>query len=612
MANSEYLKTGKGNFAAAVAWPADAGYLGTAITYEAENLPFPITAGMAAMVDDEIMRIDAVVGSTLTVKRGCADTIPAPHTHGTVMWIFDVSSAGQDGVEHSASEVIGVKVAPYTSGGGMVDIATVAPQAVDFDWRFIRPYLPGNLIINTNKWFQPPGMDDTTPMLYFTWNHRDRVLQADQLVGHEDPPIGPEPGTVYNLRFYNNSGGMIREELGIVGNSFTYPRAHAMYDYGRPTANVTGQFTLHASRDGHDSYQYYFGTFVLVPGGALEVEYLPFAKVIMEAPYIVNLLNFKVQPDEHYAVGMAARPGDRSVHLHDLWSNQIVTSQYTKQVNKQSFTPWITTDFRLPELETEITVRTSSLYDGVRVDGLPVGVGQLALIGSELVEILYATNKKFIVRRGCCDTIPQVHIAGSRLWLFGARATHDPHQRAEGLDVAYLFVPDTYGDERNPNNINMEPDLQMLLFKNRARRPYPPGRVVVNGRPWFEEASATSGVPTLFTWARRNRLTLGTMVVGHDHADYGLENGQVTRIRFFYYHPPVNGSDNTVLREANMAGNSYSYAYEDAVADGLVAGQALGICGTVVIHARLYSVRDGIESWQSYYTPIRVPSYPCV
>ena len=124
----------------------------------------------------------------------------------------------------------------------------------------------------------------------------------------------------------------------------------------------------------------------------------------------------------------------------------------------------------------------------------------------------------------------------------------------------------------------------------------------------------TSGAAVSFTWARRNRITQGSSLVGHVEPDVVPEANQTTRLRFYYETPPAVAGDpptENVLRQVDVTGNTYSYSYALAQADGNTAGTALSICGTVVIYCRVMAARDGVESYESYVVPIRVPSYPC-
>jgi hypothetical protein len=593
MANSDYVKTGGGAFANALVLDAALDHLSVDIPFTRFRFAQPLTVGMVALVDDEIMSIAAIGTTSITVKRGCADTVPAPHVVNSLVWIFD--SVGGDMKEWSAGETIGVKFSPYT-GSGSVPMESVAPEAVTFNWRFTRPYPPAKLMVNGLRWFDHPTIDDTTPMLNLSWVHRDRVLQADQLIGHDDASVGPEPGVTYTLRIYDPiSDTVVREEVGINGDSFTYQRAQATHDQRNPTEVLTPYYTLTSVRDGIESFQEYRGDFSLVPTFTLDSNYLAFEHRMFESFYVANAIK-GLTFDANYSIGVAARPADRMSDSFDLIAN----GAYAQTSN---YTPWLTLDVKLVELETIMNLRSSSLYDGVALP--PTLVGKLALIDDEIVKVVRIIGDKQIeVLRGCCDTIPAQHIAGSRAWFFDGAHAFDGLARNVGTSVDYKTRPGVYGPAIPLNDLPTD----TVTFTGRASLPYAPGRIVVNGRPWFEEVQATLGTAVAFSWARRNRVSQAAQIVSHVDADIAPEVGQVSRLRFYYVLP---GPAQVLLRQIDVAGTSYSYSYANAQTDGDAAGRATGVCGTVVIYCEISAVRDGLKSFQSYVVPLRVPSYPC-
>lgn len=327
--------------------------------------------------------------------------------------------------------------------------------------------------------------------------------------------------------------------------------------------------------------------------------YQAFSGVAIEAPYVMNL-RAGVPENSNRAIGWAARPSDRMSDVFKLVAGDIDGDA------TDGYTPWVMSDFRLPELETTLNIRTSSLFDGLVVTSALVGM--LAQIDDEIVEVLDITVSQIKLRRGCCDTIPQVHVAGSRLWFFEPRHARDPVEH--GGTVVYKLRPVVYGPAVDADTLPSMP----VTFNRRAERPYAPGRMMVNMRPWFEEAQAVSGEPTVFAWARRNRVTQGAASGGHTLPDTKPEEWQVTRLTFFFETPSVTpgaAADRNVLREIEVQGTAYSYPYEYAQADGNTAGTTTGVCGTVVIYCRVCAVRDDLESTSGYIAPIRVPSYPC-
>jgi hypothetical protein len=607
MSNIEYTQGGKGTFAGIISLKFDLDRETTTINYTDFNFPYPdyVKPGMAVMLNDEILRIETVSFLVMTVKRGCADTVPALHAAKSRLWIFDATTTGNDRKERAAGETIGVKVSPYTIGGGGVPSASVAPVAVTFNWRFFRPYPPGHLLVNGQRWHVEATIGDASPALTITWVHRDRVVQADQLIGHDDASVGPEAGTTYTMRVYSaeDPGVVVRTEVGLVGTGFTYQRSQALFDQDYPALPATTYFTFTSERDGFDAWQGYLCPFTVHPTEAIASNYLAFDQRAMESPYTLNARMAAPAVDGNYVLAMAARPADRMVDTYDMFSNTSPAD------SGDSFTPWVTSDFRLPELETILNIRTSSFFDGVSL--AEVAPGQLCVLDDELVEVDRVEQKQIVLRRGCCDTVPAVHLPGARLWFIDAARSFDPTNRALGSNVQVKLRPFVYGP---PVDLAVLPANDVLLVA-RSERPYAPGRIVVNGRPWFEEAVSISGGNVMFSWARRNRITIGGAVVDHSEADMPPEEGQDIVLRFYYETPseaPGSPPAFHLLRDVHVTGTSYAYPYDLALIDGPIAGAALGVCGTVVIQCRIFATRDSLESYQSYVASVRVPSFSCV
>lgn len=623
MSNADYENRTSASFATYVKNDVRLAPLDTVVDYTDFNFDTtdPIQPGDGALVDDEIMMVDVVGIRTFTVKRGCADTVPAEHLPGSIVWILS-NSTGTDQVERSAGETVTVKVAPFTVGGGQIPIANVAPDRVDFNWRFFRPYPPAFVFVNAARWYEPVVIDDFTGSANLSWVHRDRIVQADRLLGHNDPSIGPEAGVTYTLRVYTAEGSLLRTEYGIVGQDFMYQHAKALHDMGYPAAPTPGLLTFTASRQNFDAWQDYRIAITVVPSASpIPSQWQAFEQRAFEAPYQWNVRAGQ-SGELSTGLGVAARPADRMSDDYALvryWIEDVDTGEvdenddpiyeqvpHTDVFDTKTYTPWLTSDFRLPELEQTFNVRSSSLYDGVTPANVPVGT--LAMIDDELVELrAFNTDGTVTIGRGCCDTVPQVHVAGARMWLFEAAAAIDLDAAPQ---VAYRFRPGVYGAPVDAATLPVQP----VTFNDRPARPLPPGQIVVNGRPWFEEAQALSGQGVLFSWAWRNRIAQGDAIVSHEMGTDTREPGSSTTLRFFYETPattPNGAAVEHLLREFQITTSTFTYPYENAIADGNAAGLALGVCGTVVIYCRISSTRDNLASWQSYRVPVRVPSYPC-
>lgn len=264
MANSDYvLRAGGFGFCPVAFLTADIEHLDTAVVMTGYTSPISdgIRIGMAAMIDDEIVEIVNHVDNSLVLARGCCDTIPAAHVTGTPIWFFD-SSIGRDGVEYAGTETVGVKVLPRMTTGAAVPVEASPPQQLTFNLRFARPYPPGRLEINGNRWYEPIEFSNVRNLV-LTWTHRDRITQQDQLIGHGEESIGPEVGTTYRLDVYKADNTQVAEIDGITGETHTYYWDDAVADFGISSGTIAGYALFMSVRDTLVSFQAYRIDFIL-------------------------------------------------------------------------------------------------------------------------------------------------------------------------------------------------------------------------------------------------------------------------------------------------------------------------------------------------------------
>lgn len=264
MAAIDYTRRGKGSFAKHALLTANAAHLDATITltsFTSNDGSTGVEAGNILMVDDEFMFVLAV-SSVVTVERGCADSIPAAHASGADVWIIDAPPSS-DGLNYTSGSTIGVKLLPYTSSGQAVPIEYAPPHALALNWRHARPYPPANFKCATEPWFTRRFvMLETESAIVFTWAHRDRLLQMDQMVGHTNGSIGPEPGVTYTIRVYDDTDVLRRTVTGVTGETWTYTRAMAEDDF---VLGPLGYIEIHSTRDALDSL-YGYQTMVEIRG----------------------------------------------------------------------------------------------------------------------------------------------------------------------------------------------------------------------------------------------------------------------------------------------------------------------------------------------------------
>jgi hypothetical protein len=215
-AGSGYVQRGAAAFAPFARLADDIGYITTSVTViDAERLS-EVTIGTFAQIDDELVRVDSISGSTITFGRGILDTVPVPHSAGASI-LFWQDFAGTNDTEYEATESINVKLQPRNNSG-TAPLASAVAMPLTFDSRAIRPYPPGNVKINGVAY---PETDLGGAPLVVTWSHRDRLQQTGATFEDTtDGNIGPEAGTTYTVRLEDSLGGVITEETGITGTEW--------------------------------------------------------------------------------------------------------------------------------------------------------------------------------------------------------------------------------------------------------------------------------------------------------------------------------------------------------------------------------------------------------
>jgi F5/8 type C domain len=266
MSASDYTVRGSGAFAAVAELSADVGHLATSfsITNLSEPTPGAVVVGMAAMIDGEIVRVASVGSGTIGVARGCADTIPAEHLDGALIWFFS-TAIGTDSREYAATQTITVKVLPRTAASSPVPIASSPPNEITFNSRFARPYPPGQMEAQGDAWFEVPDPIASGGSLDLTWVPRNRITQADVLVGHTEGAVTPEAGTTYTARVYSAANALLNTYAGLTGTSWSYDHADMLTDFAALLGGfeVPGYVLFSSVRDGYESWQAYRIDFVI-------------------------------------------------------------------------------------------------------------------------------------------------------------------------------------------------------------------------------------------------------------------------------------------------------------------------------------------------------------
>lgn len=194
--------------------------------------------------------------------------------------------------------------------------------------------------------------------------------------------------------------------------------------------------------------------------------------------------------------------------------------------------------------------------------------GQHAQIDDELVVItaLNFTARTATIGRGVLDTVPAQHAAGARIWFWDTYVASDTTTYTEGETLSVKVLTNSSSgrlalSSAAPSSVE---------FAGRAARPYPPGKLLINGTAYPATIGANAGLS--LAWAHRDRLlqTAGTLqdsTVG----DIGPEPGTTYTLRIYT-------ALNALLKTfAGIATNFYNYttSQEEADMGGIGGGRAI-------------------------------------
>ncbi|TBU75188.1 hypothetical protein [Phytopseudomonas daroniae] len=176
-----------------------------------------VVVGTAALIDNEIVRVDAINTAlgTVTLARACVDTVPALHAAGARVWFYDGFDAA-DETAYTSGVTLQARLLTNTSIGRL-DPVLASTDSLALTGRQGRPYAPGQFRIGGVAY--PSSVVGDVVM---TWTHRDRLGQADQLIDTTMGNIGPEAGTTYSARLLRaDTNAVLTTQTGISGTTAT-------------------------------------------------------------------------------------------------------------------------------------------------------------------------------------------------------------------------------------------------------------------------------------------------------------------------------------------------------------------------------------------------------
>lgn len=184
-----------------------------------------------------------------------------------------------------------------------------------------------------------------------------------------------------------------------------------------------------------------------------------------------------------------------------------------------------------------------------------------------------AVTNVITVKRGCFDTVPQKHSAGSKIFGWDNYSGIDDLEYLSGENLSLKALTLTGSDVLELN----EATSHSLTLSGRAIRPYPPANVKINDIHWPDDVTGD----LILTWNHRNRMQeTGGSPLGWFDGDVILEDG-VTYVVELY-------DETDLLISSTNIGvvNTTTVDYSSVT--------------TATCRIKLYSIRDGYKSQQAF------------
>lgn len=215
-----------------------------------------------------------------------------------------------------------------------------------------------------------------------------------------------------------------------------------------------------------------------------------------------------------------------------------------------------------------------------------IATGGSALIGDEMVRVdaVEVTSGLVTIARGCVDTIPRKHAAGTVIYFHDATLSAHTETYAVGETVGVQLLSRTTTAVQNPSQAT----TTNVTITGRWAKPYPMGNVRINTVRALQDAPFEVTGSVAFTWASRNKLLEADQLVEHGAGPVVAEADTTYTVEV------RNRADGSLIRSHTTTDSSYTYTDAEA-SDGGDPSELLFVLFTSVA---------GLPSMDSYSIPV--------
>jgi len=195
----------------------------------------------------------------------------------------------------------------------------------------------------------------------------------------------------------------------------------------------------------------------------------------------------------------------------------------------------------------------------------------------EVGVVTSVSDSEITVRRGCLDTVPQTLPTGTGCWVVGrTQRVLDETEVLVGDDLDYKLLPVT--------SLGRLPESQAstvtFSVSDRMHRPLRPANVQLDGVPGFSFTVDLKSSSSTVSWSNRNRVTETAVILNWDDPTTPGEVGQTTSVELW--------------KDGMVVFSALGVSGESVIFDP----SSLGVSDGDTLELRVWSVRDGVPSWQ--------------
>ncbi|MEB3470167.1 phage tail protein [Pasteurella multocida] len=310
-AGGNYVDNADAPFTSSVILQEDLGKYDTQLKFAVDGDYSGLADAHALLLGDEIVKIESVnfTNHTITIGRGCADTLPQVHHEGERAWCY-LLGFGADETPYLPNETLKAKLISHTAQN-VLEEAKAPELNLTTIQRWSRPYPPAN--------FRVDGVltDRILDASAFTlsWAYRDRVIQADSLIPHHQASTVLGENVEYEIQLLD--GQQVVRTITTKAESFKYP------DEAKVDGEQFNAVTLYAKEGKLKSWQGYHLT---VSGAMVALNGWDYRQAFDMGDSYLNRYDDRDMPDGKYIMLRSAMTP--STEMYRRW--MLTPGQYQR------------------------------------------------------------------------------------------------------------------------------------------------------------------------------------------------------------------------------------------------------------------------------------------